>query len=109
MNSHSISRFPRKLKTPKGTCLLTPHGGFFDGRLHSEPMEPSVQTLPDSDRREPPNGASGRGTPENLTFAGARPNAPPGEPVYRWESVRTQTLGAAPFIGNMPATNLEEW
>ena len=67
MNPHSISRFPRKLKTPKGTCLLTPHGGFLDGLLHSEPMEPSAKPFQDSDRREPPN-SRGMDQDENQDF-----------------------------------------
>ena len=43
------------LRNSKETDSLTPRGGFFDGLLHSEPMEPSVKTFHDSDRREPPN------------------------------------------------------
>ena len=44
----------RKLQTHKGNCLLTPRGGFLDGRLHSEPMEPSAKPFRDSDKGEPP-------------------------------------------------------
>ena len=48
-----VALWPKR--NSKETCLLTSRGGFFDGRLHSEPMEPSVKTFHDSDRREPPN------------------------------------------------------
>ena len=39
----------------KGTCLLTPRGGFFDARNQNRDLEPSVKTFQDSDRRGPPN------------------------------------------------------
>ena len=39
----------------KETCLLTPRGGFFDGRNQNRDPEPSAKTFQDSNRRVPPN------------------------------------------------------
>ena len=39
----------------KETCLLTPRGGFLDGRNQNRDPEPSAKTFHDSARREPPN------------------------------------------------------
>ena len=47
---------PRRLqRNSKETCLLTPRGGFFDGRNQNRDPEPSAKTFQDSDKREPPN------------------------------------------------------
>ena len=46
---------PTELQTLKETYLLTPRGGFFDGRNQNRDPEPSAKTFQDSDRREPPN------------------------------------------------------
>ena len=55
MKQYLENNFLHYFRNSKETYSLTPHGGFFDGPLHWEPMEPSVKTFHDSDRREPPN------------------------------------------------------
>ena len=51
----AISSALPNFRNGKGTCLLTPRGGFFDIRNQNRDLEPSAKTFHDSDRRTSPN------------------------------------------------------
>ena len=79
----------RLKRNSKETCLLTPRGGFLDGRNQNRDPEPSAKTFQDSDRREPPNSRGIDVLPKKKTTLGGR-----------WR--------IATFFGERPATTLKE-